>query len=91
MSVLGATTLERGGARIRLTPLTAKLLLRLVAAEGEAVASGELYADLWGRPERGRITRAHRTEVQKRVLQLRRALEPAPGGPDEPVLRTESS
>ncbi|WP_406738604.1 bacterial transcriptional activator domain-containing protein [Streptomyces sp. NBC_00853] len=89
VSVLGATTLERGGAGIRLTPLTTKLLLRLVAAEGEAVASGDLYTDLWGKPERGRITRAHRTEVQKRVLELRRALEPAPGGADESVLRTE--
>ncbi|MFJ9643618.1 macro domain-containing protein [Streptomyces sp. NPDC101206] len=73
---------------VRLTPLTVRLLLRLVAAEGEAVTSGDLYTDLWGEPVRGRIGRPHRTEVQKRVLELRRALGAQERGGGE-LLRTE--
>ncbi|MFE5678782.1 macro domain-containing protein [Streptomyces erythrochromogenes] len=89
VSVLGAAAVRRGDEDVRLSPLTTRLLLRLVAAEGEAVASGDLYADLWGEPARGRITRAHRTEVQKRVLELRRALEPGIAPGTGTILRTE--
>jgi hypothetical protein len=73
-----------------LTPRTVRLLLRLVAAEGEAVTAGELYLDLWGRPPRGVIERGHRVQVQQRVLELRQKLEP--GQPPESARfpRTES-
>jgi hypothetical protein len=63
-------------AAVHLTPLTVRLLLRLVAAGGEAVSVSELYLDLWGQPPRGVIDRAHRVQVQQRVLELRQKLEP---------------
>ncbi len=46
--VLGSTALTVGGTRVRMPPLTTKLLLRLVAAEGEAVPVTRLYRELWG-------------------------------------------
>ena len=76
VGVLGATTVSLDDAAVHLTPLTVRLLLRLVAAEGEAVTVSELYLDLWGRPPRGVIDRAHRVQVQQRVLELRQKLEP---------------
>ncbi|WP_432069402.1 macro domain-containing protein [Streptomyces sp. AA1529] len=91
ISVLGNTVVRRDGEDIRLTPLTTRLLLRLVTAEGEAVPCGDLYTDLWGEPVRGRISRPHRTEVQKRVLELRRALDSAGASDSTSVLRTEQA
>jgi DNA-binding SARP family transcriptional activator len=90
--VLGPTRVEVDGMPVHFPPLTAKVLLRLIAAEGEAVAAGQIYEDLWGLPHDGRIGREERNEVQKRVHELRRALEPGrrPGA-DSPVLRTERS
>ena len=81
VGVLGPTTVSLDGAAVRLTPLTVRLLLRLVAAGGEAVTVGELYTDLWGRPPRGVIDRAQRVQVQQRVLELRQKLDP--GQPPE--------
>ncbi len=81
VGVLGPTTVTVDGAMVRLTPLTVRLLLRLVAAGGEAVTVSELYTDLWGRPPRGVIDRAKRVQVQQRVLELRQKLEP--GQPPE--------
>jgi hypothetical protein len=78
------------GVLVHLTPLTVRLLLRLVAAGGEAVTVSELYLDLWGRPPRGVVDRAHRVQVQQRVLELRQKLDP--GLPPESARypRTES-
>ncbi len=76
VGVLGPTTVSVDGATVRLTPLTVRLLLRLVAAGGEAVTVSELYTDLWGRPPRGIVDRAQRVQVQQRVLELRQKLEP---------------
>jgi Domain of unknown function (DUF6430)/Bacterial transcriptional activator domain len=81
VGVLGPTTVSLDGATVRLTPLTIRLLLRLVAAGGEAVTVSELYRDLWGRPPRGVIDRAQRVQVQQRVLELRQKLDP--GQPPE--------
>ena len=78
VGVLGPTTVSVDGAAVRLTPLTVRLLLRLVAAGGEAVTVNELYVDLWGRPPRGVIDRAQRVQVQQRVLELRQKLDPGP-------------
>ncbi|GII88924.1 hypothetical protein Ssi03_69140 [Sphaerisporangium siamense] len=88
VGVLGPATFHRDDREIRLTPFTVKLLLRLVAAEGERVSARELYHDLWGAPV-GRFGRVHRTEVQKRVLELRRAIEPGQQAEPSAVLRTE--
>ncbi|MFB8776520.1 macro domain-containing protein [Streptomyces broussonetiae] len=88
--VLGRTRVEVDGEPGRLTPLTKRLLLRLVAAEGDPVPVRRLYEDVWGAAHTGpgQAGRA-RNEVQKRVLELRRALDPAQDGTGQRVLRTE--
>jgi DNA-binding SARP family transcriptional activator len=80
VGVLGATDISLDGEAAHLTPRTVRLLLRLVAAEGEAVAANQLYQELWGLPPRGLITRSHRNEVQKRVHELRQKMEPDGAG-----------
>ncbi|MCF2436682.1 hypothetical protein LV779_31005 [Streptomyces thinghirensis] len=51
---------------VRLTPLTTRLLVRLVAAEGEPVPVRRLHRDVWAvagaQPHR---TGRHRNDVQK--------------------------
>ncbi|MEZ7002360.1 macro domain-containing protein [Streptomyces sp. AD55] len=90
VSVLGPATLEVDGVPVRLTPLTKRLLVRLVAAEGEPVPVQVLRRDVWAVGDE-RHSQAHRrrNEVQKRVLELRRALDPGQSGAGSRVLRTE--
>lgn len=90
VSVLGPAVLEVDGAPVRLTPLTTRLLVRLVAAEGEPVPVRQLRREVWGfRTELPHQAQRSRNEVQKRVLELRRALDPAQTGAGTRVLRTE--
>jgi DNA-binding SARP family transcriptional activator len=90
VGILGPTIVSLDGDAVHLTPRTARLLLRLIAAEGDAVTANDLYRDLWGRPPRGVIERGHRIQVQQRVLELRQKLEP--GQPPESACfpKTES-
>ncbi|MBD0837711.1 hypothetical protein ICC28_03200 [Streptomyces sp. TRM68416] len=77
------------GAPVRLTPLTARLLLRLVAAEGEAVTARRLYQDVWQHTvELPRQELRSRNEVQKRILELRRAFDLAGPGCGARIVRT---
>ncbi|MEW1647244.1 macro domain-containing protein [Streptomyces sp. NPDC091219] len=88
--VLGAVRLDVDGIPVRLTPLTTRLLVRLVAAEGEAVPVRQLRRDVWGLADGPRhLDQRNRNEVQKRVLELRRALDPVQDGTAARVLRTE--
>ena len=89
ISILGATTLTVDGVAVRLPPLTVKLLLRLIAAEGEAVPVNVLYCDLWGLPHEGRVGRPHRTQVQQRISELRKAVELIEDTAAPSPLRTE--
>jgi Domain of unknown function (DUF6430)/Bacterial transcriptional activator domain len=89
VGVLGPTTLSLDGTQTHLAPLTVKLLLRLIAAEGEPVAASQIYRDTWEVPANGRVERGERNEVQKRVRELRLALGQGDEGPSSPVLRTE--
>ena len=90
VAVLGPARVHVDGVPVHLPPLTMKVLLRLVAAEGEAVPASQVYADLWGLPHHGRIGREERNEVQKRVHELRRALEPGQqAGADSQILFTD--
>ena len=50
MGVLGPTNLSLDGVQKHLTPLTVKLLLRLIAAEGEPVCADQIYRDVWETP-----------------------------------------
>ncbi|MEO3808979.1 dynamin family protein [Sphaerisporangium sp. B11E5] len=68
VGVLGPVTVQRDGEDVRLSPASVRVLLRLVAAEGRPVPAGELWG---GTGEFGRI---ERSELQKRVAELRRAL-----------------
>ncbi|GFH38301.1 macro domain-containing protein [Streptomyces pacificus] len=75
---------------MRLTPLTVRLLVRLVAAEGEAVPVRQLRRDVWGLADEPRhLDQRNRNEVQKRVLELRRALAPGQDSAGASILRTE--
>ncbi|MER6024734.1 macro domain-containing protein [Streptomyces sp. NPDC001851] len=87
--VLGPVRLEVDDVTVRLTPLTARLLLRLVAADGEAVTARRLYRDVWQQtvelPHQGL---RNRNEVQKRILELRRAFDRAGPGTGDRIVRT---
>lgn len=90
IKVLGPVRLEVDGVPVRLTPLTTRLLVRLVAAEGEAVPVRRLRREVWGLADEPRhLAQRSRNEVQKRVLELRRALDPLGDGTAARVLRTE--
>ncbi|MEV5144878.1 macro domain-containing protein [Streptomyces sp. NPDC052727] len=89
MSVLGPVRLDVNGTAVRLTPLTARLLLRLVAADGEAVTARRLYGDVWQPTvELPHQDLRNRNEVQKRILELRRAFDRAGPGHGARILRT---
>ncbi len=90
VSVLGPVTLEVDDVPVRLTPLTTRLLVRFVAAEGEAVPVRQLRREVWGlATELPHQAQRSRNEVQKRVLELRRALDPEQTGEGARMLRTE--
>ncbi|EST32305.1 macro domain-containing protein [Streptomyces roseochromogenus] len=89
VSVLGPVRLDVNGTPVRLTPLTARLLVRLVAADGEAVTARRLYRDVWQQTvELPRQEPRNRNEVQKRILELRRAFDLAGPGYGARIIRT---
>ncbi|WP_307787149.1 macro domain-containing protein [Streptomyces musisoli] len=89
VSVLGPLRLDVNGVPVRLTPLTARLLARLVAAEGEAVTVRRLYRDVWQQTVRlPHQDLRNRNEVQKRILELRRAFDLAGPGHGARIVRT---
>ncbi|MFJ8104862.1 macro domain-containing protein [Streptomyces sp. NPDC096132] len=89
VNVLGPVRLDVNGTPARLTPLTARLLVRLVAAEGEAVPARRLYRDVWQQTAAlPRQDLRGRNEVQKRILELRRAFDLAGPGLGVRIVRT---
>jgi O-acetyl-ADP-ribose deacetylase (regulator of RNase III) len=90
VGVLGATTVSLDGELVHLTPGTIRLLLRLVAAEGEAVTATQLFLDLWPPPPLCRVGHGERNQVQKRVLELRRKIEPGQPTSEALLVRTET-
>jgi DNA-binding SARP family transcriptional activator len=89
VGVLGPAKLGIDGVTVHLTPLTTRLLVRLVAAEGEAVSVGRLRRDVWDIDEQPHQAQRSRNEVQKRVLELRQAFDLAGPGQGARILRTE--
>ena len=86
INVLGPARLDRDGVTIPLAPLTIRLLVRLVVAEGEAVPIPQLRKDVWDTVDRGgNAERRGHNEVQKRIFELRKVLS----GPE--MLRTEQA
>ncbi|EFC85483.1 macro domain-containing protein [Parafrankia sp. EUN1f] len=90
VNVLGPARLEVDGREAPLTPLTTRLLVRLIAAEQEVVSAGRLYADVWGAPAGGPSqAQRRRNEVQKRIRELRRALGSDESDAAVGIVRTE--
>lgn len=79
LAALGPVRLTAGGADRTLPPKALEVLLRLAAA-GEAVPVEKLYVDVWDAPGHV-VRREERTAVQKRVLEIRRAIDPPGTGP----------
>lgn len=90
VDVLGPARLVVDGVEIPLKPLTIRLLIRLVAARGQPVPVGGLRRDVWAvAGGSARLERGDRTEVQKRILELRKLFDPERSGEGERVLSTE--
>ncbi|UFR01730.1 DUF6430 domain-containing protein [Streptomyces sp. Go40/10] len=89
VSVLGPVRLAVNGTPVHLTPLTARLLVRLVAAEGGTVTARRLYRDVWQQTvDLPHQDLRNRNEVQKRILELRRAFDRAGAGHGTRIVRT---
>jgi DNA-binding SARP family transcriptional activator len=87
VNLLGRTLVEVGGREVGLTPIAKAVLIRLVFAQGSAVFVNEIFHDVWAIS--GPVHREDRVSVQKRILELRRTLDPQYPGENSRVLRTE--
>jgi hypothetical protein len=87
VKLLGRAAIEAGGRETGLTPITAAMLIRLVIADGAAVSVNELFQDVWAIADP--VHREDRISVQKRILKLRRVLDPHRPGENSQVLHTE--
>lgn len=88
---LGPVELEVDGEPVALTPSMARVLALLVAADGQAVPVSALHRELW--PDSLDTThrqRGSRTDVQKRVVDLRRVIDSRGARAATEMLRTES-
>lgn len=78
------------GRPVKLKPLTVAVLIRLIVADGAPVTVDALFRDCW--PPAEAVVGEYRTQVQKRILEIRRALDPqwsSESGEQSPVLPTE--
>lgn len=74
----------------KLKPLTMTVLIRLIVAEGAPVTVDELFRDCW--PPAELIVGDYRTQVQKRILEIRRVVDPewsGESGAESQVLPTQ--
>src|SRR5437868_2082787 len=88
--LLGSASVTLDGQPLKLKPLTLAVLIRLIVADGASVTADQLYRDCW--PSADRIVGDYRTQVQKRILQIRRAVDPgwsSVSGVESRVLSTE--
>jgi hypothetical protein len=75
---------------VRLKPITVAVLIRLIVADGSPVTVDELFKDCW--PPADPILGDYRTQVQKRILEIRRAVDPewsSESGSESAVLPTQ--
>jgi DNA-binding SARP family transcriptional activator len=87
---LGPVTLEVDGVPAALSPSEARVLALLVAADGSPVTVSSLHRELWPTSlDSTHRKRQSRTDIQKRIFSLRRAMDPLGTGQAEEVLRTE--
>jgi DNA-binding SARP family transcriptional activator len=85
--LFGRSSIEVNGQPVKLTPTAMLVLIRLVIADGGMVTVDELCRDVWSRS--GAIDRDDRVKVQKRILEIRRAVDREHRGETSQFLRTE--
>jgi len=72
--LFGSAAITADGRPVKLKPLTMTVLIRLVVADGAPVGVDELYRDCW--PPAELVVGDYKTQVQKRILEIRRAVDP---------------
>jgi DNA-binding SARP family transcriptional activator len=85
---LAAVTVD--GRLVKLKPLTTAVLIRLIVADSAPVPVDELFRDCW--PAAELVVGDYRTQVQKRILEIRRAVDPrwsSESGEESRVLPTQ--
>ena len=91
IKVLGPLLLEVDGKPVGVPPLSARALALLVAADGAPVPASRLHRELWPRSvDHTHRSRASRTEVQQRIMALRRLLDADGTAPEDSALRTST-
>ena len=77
LEVLGPIRIARDGQPVHFPETTLRVLLRLIVAAPNPVSADDIYRDVWGLPSYiKRPGRSHRLEVQKRIVALRKGLDP---------------
>ncbi len=88
LGVLGRFMLEVDGDVKKLPPTTITVLIRLIVAQGRLVTVDQLFQDIW--PSGPRVVRREdRVNVQKRIAEIRKALDPEHPGETSQVLQTD--
>jgi DNA-binding SARP family transcriptional activator len=90
MGFFGPASVTVDGQAVKLRPITMAVLIRLLIAEGAPVTVDTIYRDCW--PAAEQIVGDYRTQVQKRILEIRRALDPewsSDSGEESSVLPTQ--
>lgn len=85
--LFGRAVIEVDDRAVELTPTTTVVFIRLLIAGGVPVTVDEMHRDIW--PHSGSIDREGRTRVQRRILEIREAIDPANPGEKSQVVRTE--
>jgi DNA-binding SARP family transcriptional activator len=89
VAVLGHLAVEVDGQPIKLSPINARLLIRLLIADGRPVTAEQLYRDVWGAGTATPVSRDNRTSVQKRIGELRKIFDPANPGENSVVIQND--
>jgi DNA-binding SARP family transcriptional activator len=88
--LFGSASVAVDGRPVKLKPLTMTVLIRLIVADSAPVTVKDLFQDCW--PPAELIVGDYRTQVQKRILEIRRALDPewsSESGEESKVLPTQ--
>lgn len=85
--LFGRAVIEVNHRAVELTPTTTVVFIRLLISGGAPVTVDEINRDIW--PDSGSIDREGRTRVQRRVLEIRDAVDPDNPGEKSQVVRTE--
>jgi DNA-binding SARP family transcriptional activator len=90
VGLFGLASVALDGQLVKLKPLTTAVLIRLIVADGAPVTVDELFRDCW--PPAELLIGDYRTQVQKRILEIRRVLDPkwsSESGEESQVLPTQ--